>query len=137
MPTPAKPLPTITPLDAPFWEATRRHHLALQRCDGCGAFRYPASPVCPECDSDRFAWTPTSGHGRILSWVVFHRCYFPSFQDEMPYNVAMITLDEGPVIISNVIGTSNDRLRKDLPVEVVFDDVDDKVSIPKFRLVER
>ena len=66
--------------------------------------------------------------------MVFHRCYFPSFAGEMPYNVAMIALDEGPVMVSNVLAP-NDSLRGSMPVEVVFEDATSEISIPKFRPV--
>jgi uncharacterized OB-fold protein len=129
-----KPLPTITPLDRPFWEHARNHELRLQRCSACRRYRYPASPVCADCDSDSYEWAPVSGHGKILSWVIFHRCYFPSFANEMPYNVAMIALDEGPLMISNVLAP-NQSLRGNMPVEVVFEDATPEISIPKFRPV--
>lgn len=128
----AKPLPAVTPLDRPFWEHARRHELRLQRCGACARFRYPASPVCPECDSDRYEWAPVSGRGQVLSWVVFHRAYFPSFAADIPYNVALIHLDEDVVLVSNILAP-NDSLRNDMPVEVVFEDVTPEISIPQFR----
>lgn len=127
-----KPLPTITPLDRPFWDHARRHRLHIQRCIACRTYRYPVSPVCADCDSDEFEWAPVTGRGKIVSWVVFHRCYFPSFESEIPYNVAMIALDEGPIMISNVLAP-NDSLRGNMPVEVVFEDATPDISIPKFR----
>lgn len=127
-----KPLPTITPLERPFWDFAHRHELCMQRCSACQRYRYPVSPVCADCDSDAYEWARVSGHGKILSWVVFHRCYFPSFAGEMPYNVAMIALDEGPIMVSNVLAP-NDSLRGNMPVEVVFEDATPEVSIPKFR----
>jgi uncharacterized OB-fold protein len=129
-----KPLPAITPLERPFWDYARRHELRMQQCAACRRYRYPVSPVCADCDSDTYEWVRVSGRGKILSWVVFHRCYFPSFADEMPYNVAMIALDEGPVMVSNVLAP-NDALRGNMPVEVVFEDATADVSIPKFRPV--
>ena len=134
MTTPSKPLPQITSLDRPFWEHARRHTLTLQRCSSCGRCRYPASPVCAFCESDGHEWVPVSGRGRVLSWVVFHRCYFPSFADEIPYNVAIVTLDEGVNFVSNILAP-NETLRRDMPVEVTFEDVTPEISIPKFRPV--
>lgn len=127
-----KPLPVISPLERPFWEYAHRHELRIQKCTACGHYRYPASPVCADCDSDGYEWALMSGRGKILSWVVFHRCYFPSFAGEMPYNVAMITLDEGPIMVANVLAP-NDSLRSNLAVEVVFEDATPEISIPKFR----
>ena len=127
-----KPLPTITPLERPFWEHARKHELRLQRCTACGHFRYPVSPVCADCDSDGYEWAKVSGRGKIVSWVVFHRCYFPSFEKDIPYNVAMIGLDEGPIMISNVLA-SNDKLKIGMAVDVVFEDATPDISIPKFK----
>lgn len=129
----AKPLPIVTPLDAPYWEYTRRGELRLQQCGACGALRFPASAVCASCDSDVAVWTRVSGKGRVFSWVVFHKAYFPGFAAEIPYNVAMIALDEGPMFITNVIGVDNADLRKGMRVEVVFEKVSDEFTIPKFR----
>ena len=129
-----KPLPVITPLERSFWEHTRKHELRLQCCSDCGHYRYPASPVCADCDSDSFTWTRVSGRGKIISWVVFHRCYFPSFADDIPYNVAMIALQEGPVMVSNVLAP-NDDLHIGMPVEVAFEDATATISIPKFKPV--
>jgi uncharacterized OB-fold protein len=128
-----KPLPRITPDNQDFWEAVRRHELALQRCEACGRFRYPPSPVCPDCLSERFAWTPVSGRGTVTTWVVFHKPYFPSFADEIPYHVVQVELEEGPRLTANLVDVPNDQIRVGLPVEVVFDDVTPEVTLPRFR----
>lgn len=130
--TVAKPLPRITPLDRDYWEHARNHSLQLQCCDDCRAFRYPASPVCPECGGAGWAYQPVSGRGRIVSWVVFHRLYFPGFAEDIPYNVAGVRLDEGVMMMSNILAP-NEALFQGMPVEVVFDDVTPEISIPKFR----
>lgn len=129
---PAKPLPNPLPIERPFWEHARAHRLAIQRCTACGRFRFPASPICAECDSESSEWTPVSGRGKVLSWVVFHRLYFPSFANDIPYNVALIELEEGPVMVSNIVGMPNDAIRSGLAVRVVFDDVNEEFSIPRF-----
>jgi uncharacterized OB-fold protein len=72
--------------------------------------------------------------GTVFSFVIFHRPYHPGFKDNLPYNVSIIELDEGPRMFSNVIGCSNDDLHIGLPVKVVFDDVTDEVTLPKFEL---
>jgi uncharacterized OB-fold protein len=78
-----------------------------------------------------------SGRGTIATWVVFHKLYHPSFARDLPYNVAFIQLEEGPRIIANVVGASNDELRIGMPVEVVFDKVNEEVTIPRFRPTKR
>jgi uncharacterized OB-fold protein len=127
-----KPLPSVLPIERPYWDHARSHRLALQRCSDCGVFRFPASPVCADCDSDRFAWTQTTGRGALLSWVVFHKSYFTSFNDDIPYNVALVQLDDGPVICANIVGTDNDRLVKGMRLKALFDDVNDEFSILRF-----
>jgi hypothetical protein len=130
----AKPLPTLSDENRPFWEACRAGRLSLQRCDSCAHLRYPISPVCPRCLSAGFEWTPVSGRGSVFSYIVFHKAYHPGFKAELPYNVALVQLNEGPRMYSNIVGTPNDQVRIGDPVEVVFDAATDEVTIPKFRL---
>ncbi|HWK68299.1 MAG TPA: OB-fold domain-containing protein [Rhizobiaceae bacterium] len=130
-----KPLPQITPLDREYWEHARNHRLHIQRCKDCDTYRYPASPVCAQCGGPNWAYSPVSGRGEVVSWVVFHRCYFPSFQAEIPYNVAGVRLDEGVMMMSNILAP-NDSLHHGMKVEVVFEDVTPDISIPKFRPVQ-
>jgi len=127
-----KPLPTALPLERPYWEHAQSHRLALQRCDRCQVFRFPASPVCAECDSDQYTWTDLCGTGTLVSWVIFHKSYFVSFNDAIPYNVALVKVDEGPILCTNVIDIDNDALKTGMRLKVVFVDVNEQFSIPKF-----
>lgn len=129
----AKPLPTLTGENRPFWDACRSGSLQLQRC-GCGHFRYPISIVCPRCLAAQFEWTPVSGRGTVFSYIVFHQAYHPAFKPDLPYNVALVQLEEGPRMYSNVVGTPNDQVRIGDAVEVVFDAVTPEITIPRFRL---
>jgi uncharacterized OB-fold protein len=131
----AKPLPRITADNRPFWEAARRHELALQRCDDCGHFRYPPAPVCPECLSERATWTPVSGRGTVTTFVVVHKPYFASFAADLPYNVVQVQLDEGPRLTANLVGIANADIRIGARVQAVFDDVTPEVTLPRFRIV--
>jgi uncharacterized OB-fold protein len=128
-----KPLPVPTPESAPYWAAARRHELVLQHCDACGLPWFPPSLLCPECLSDVFTWKPVSGKGTLFSFVVFHRPYHPGFKGDLPYNVSLVELDEGPRLLTNIVGIANDELRVGMSVEVVFDDVTEAVTLPKFR----
>jgi len=129
----AKPLPRVTPDNRPFWDAVRRHRLALLRCQECGRFRYPPGPVCPDCLSERAEWTPVSGRGRVTTFVVFHKAWFPSFAGDIPYNVIQVQLDEGPRLTANLVAVPNADIRIDMPVEVVFDDVTPDITLPRFQ----
>lgn len=134
--TAKKPLPTISDFNRPFWQAARNHELRLQRCDECNLIWAPNGPVCPRCLSAKFHWEKLSGRGTVASWVEFHRLYIPAFADELPYSVAFIELEEGPRIISNVIGVKGADMKIGMPVEVVFEPVTDEVTLPKFRPIQ-
>ena len=128
-----KPLPVPSELSRPFWEACRRHELLMQCCRSCGVFRFPPAVLCPECLSEEAEWKKSSGKGKIFSFVVFHRLYHPGFEGELPYTVALIELEEGARLISNVVGCPPAEVACDMPVEVVFEDVTLEVTLPKFR----
>lgn len=130
----SKPLPNLTDENRPFWDACRAGRLSLQRCSPCGHLRYPISASCPRCLSAEFAWTEVCGRGTVFSYVVFHQAYHPGFKDDLPYNVALVQLEEGPRMYSNIVGTPNDAVRIGDAVEVVFDPVTPEVTIPRFRL---
>ncbi|HVW18847.1 MAG TPA: OB-fold domain-containing protein [Solirubrobacteraceae bacterium] len=131
--TPAIPMPEITDVNRPFWDGCREGELRLQRCDGCGLYRFPDAPVCPRCLSRAFSWQAVSGRGTVWSWIRMHQNYLPAFADQLPYVVLFVDLEEGPRLISGFVGDP-DELAIDLPVQAVFETVGERV-IPKFRAV--
>jgi uncharacterized protein len=128
-----KPLPAISSLNRPYWEALKHRELRMQKCESCGRIWYPPSPLCPGCWSRKFIWEQLSGRGRINSWVVFHQAYFRSYQQDIPYNVVEVELDEGPRILANLIGVANDEIRAGMLVEVHFESVTDEITLAKFK----
>ena len=132
---PSKPKPRPAPESMPYWEAAKEHRLALPRCDDCAQFWFPPSRTCPHCLSMNFAFKSVSGRGKVFSFVTFHRVYRPAFAEDVPYVVALVELDEGPRLLTNILGVSPDEVRCEMAVEVVFDNYDADVSIPKFRPV--
>ncbi len=133
MDTYTKPLPRPNALTRPFWDHARAGRLAVQRCEACGDRHFPASPVCPHCNSDRQSWEPVSGRGTLESWVEFHRAYWPGFTDDVPYDVCLVRLEEGPLLVSNLIGgTAGAKLGE--AVELVFDRVTDEITLPKRKM---
>lgn len=129
-----KPLPKPTPLTQGFWDNAHKGKFSIQICRQCGDRHYPASPVCPNCVSADQQWEVVSGRGTIVSWVEFHRAYWDSFTEELPYCVCLVKLDEGPMLYSNLVGTTE---RSDLigkPVKAVFDAVTETITLPKFTL---
>ncbi len=129
----AKPLPAISSLNQPYWDGLRGHELRLQRCDECATVWSPPAPLCPRCWSRQFTWAKLSGRGQVNSWVVFHQAYFRGFESDVPYNVAEVELEEGPRLLTNLIGVANDDIRAGMPVEIVFERATDEITLAKFR----
>jgi uncharacterized OB-fold protein len=132
-----KPLPAISPLNAPYWDGLKRHELRLQRCQECGKIWYPPAPFCPGCWSRHVVWQTLSGRGKVNAWVVLHQAYFASFTEDVPYNVAEVELEEGPRLLTNLVAVDNDDITMDMPVEIVFEDVTAEVTLAKFRPISR
>ncbi len=133
----AKPLPRITPDTQPFWDALRSRKLVLPYCSDCGRPHLPPGPVCPNCFSDRLEWRPVSGRGRVSTWTVVHKAWFPAFAGDVPYNVVQVELDEGPRLTTSVVGAPNERLAVGLAVVADFDDVREDVTLLRFRPADR
>ena len=129
-----KPLPDIAdPLTAPYWAAARRHELRMQRCPACGYVRFPPARRCPECLDENDEWIQLSGRGTIWSFGIYHHVFNRAFAEDIPYNIALVQLDEGPRLITNIVGIPNESITVNMPVEAVFDDVTDEVTLVKFR----
>src|SRR6476659_5698198 len=126
-----KPLPNPLHQETsrPFWEGARRHELMLPRCTRCDrVFFYPRE-VCPFCLSSEIDWVQVSGRGHLHSYTVIHQPANPAFQADVPYIYAMVQLDEGPKIISNLVGCPPEDARIDMPVVAVYDDVTPEVTL--------
>ena len=128
-----KPLPRPSEDSAPYWEAAHRGELRMQRCGACGHVRFPPALLCPRCLSEQHEWTPLSGRGKVYSWIVVHQSQHPAFNADAPYNVAIVELEEGPRLHTNLVDCANDQIHIGMPVEVVFERVSDDCSMPKFR----
>jgi uncharacterized OB-fold protein len=128
-----KPLPNIDPLIKPFWDNAQERKLVMQTCKACGDKHFPPSPVCPQCLSNDQEWVQVSGRGTLESWVDFHRAYWEGFKEDLPYRVCLVRLEEGPVLISNLIGDSANA-KMGAKLEVVFDAVTENVTLPKFKM---
>ena len=118
--------------DKPMWESIANRRWALQYCAESDSFRYPPSPVCPDSLSMEYEWRPIKGTGEIVSWVVFHRTYFDDHP--APYNNVAVRLDEGPIVISNLVGEEPEGSWIGRRVEVVYEDRADYV-LPRMKLV--
>jgi uncharacterized protein len=127
-------LAEVTSVNEPFFEGARRGELTLQRCDSCLQFRYPPSSRCPSCLSAASSWARMSGTGTLFSWIVMHRRYLAGFDDVLPYPVGLVALDEGPLVLTRLLGDPA-SIRCDQRVEVEFEDLSAEISVPVFRAV--
>ena len=130
-----KAIPVPGPESVPFWEGAKNHQLMAQKCLRCHHHWFPPSSVCTSCGSRDIEWVELSGKGTVFSFVVFHRLYHKGWDGEIPYVVGVIELKEGARMLSNVIGVPVENVKCDMPVEVVFDDVTEKLTLPKFKPV--
>lgn len=127
------PVPVPNPDNRGFWDACRRGELRLQRCTACGAWRHHPRPLCPACHRFDHEWALASGRGEVHTFTIVHGPTLPAFAAQLPYNVIVVRLEEGPLMVSNLVGAPVDVLRIGLPVEVVFEPLDDAITLPKFR----
>ena len=125
------PRPEIDAINRPHWDGLAHGKLLFQRCT-CGHARLPPRLVCPVCLSPDFTWDAAAGGGTLVSWVVYHVAYHDAFRDRLPYNVAIVELDEGPRLITNIVADAKD-LRGDARVRLAIEREGD-VPLARFRL---
>ena len=135
MPEIKKQLPAITASNKAFWDAARRHELVVYKCSNCGAL-YGQPTVCVACDSPQMDWVKVSGKGEVFTFCIYRQPFHPAWKDDIPYNVAYVKLDEGPLLMTNVVDCENKDIYIGMPVEVVFEDISEEVTLPKFRPVK-
>ena len=131
-----KPLPVVNDLNRSHWEGARNHEFLIQRCRSCGHLSFPPMPNCNNCLSTDQEWVKSEGKGTVFSFIVYHQGWLPGYRDDLPYNVAIIELNEGVRLVNNIVEVPIERLSVGMPVEVTFDDVAAGVTIPHFRPVD-
>ena len=127
------PLPTPTDISAPFWEACGRGELTFQRCRDCNGITFIPQPACTHCLSSNLGWETSSGKGAIYSWTVVWRPQTPAF--EIPYAIAIVDVDEGYQMMSNIIHIDPAKLAIGMRVEVAFHKMSDEITMPYFQPV--
>ncbi|MDT8271655.1 MAG: Zn-ribbon domain-containing OB-fold protein [Desulfomonilia bacterium] len=127
-----KPLPKVNADTERFWEGSRTHELRFQRCGSCGHVRFPPSVLCPQCHARDMTWITAAGTGKIYTYAIYHVAYYPGFLGEIPYVVAVVELDEGPRMLTNIVGCPPSDVYCEMPVQVSWEDVTPEISLPKF-----
>lgn len=128
----AKPVPDVTELTRPYWEAATRDELHVQLCPRCEKhFLYPTR-WCPHCWFPDPVWTVVTGKGQVVACTAVHQAPLAAYRPEAPYCLAIVRLDEGPQLMSNVVGCAASYVRIGMEVTVEFEPRGD-VKVPVFR----
>jgi hypothetical protein len=126
-------LPQLDDLNRPFWDGCREGVLRLQRCNSCKSLRYPIASVCPTCLSTEYAWEQMSGRAEVYTFGVFRHVYNDAWSNRAPYAVAIVKLEEGPFMITDLVDVVVDDVKVGMAVKVSFDSMTPDVSIPRFQ----
>jgi uncharacterized OB-fold protein len=128
-----KPLPVPTKWSQPFWDGARQHKLLLKKCKACGHIDHPPYLYCTECLSDDHVWIETSGKATLYAFAINeYGVPFP-FMPDLPYVLALVDLEEGPRMISNIVECDLKTLKNGMALEVVFEKVSEDIALPKWR----
>ena len=115
----------------PFWEGVKESKLLIQKCKGCGQILHPPRPMCPTCHSTESEYVQASGKGKIYSHTTYQKSPHKGFK--APYSVVLVELDEGPRLISNMVDVKPEDIKIGMPVQVVYEKIDDKLTLFKFK----
>ncbi len=128
-----KRFPQPSPETRHYWEGCHQHQLRIQRCKDCGHYQFYPRIICSVCMSQSIEWIPAAGRGEVLSYTIITRAVSAAYAADVPYVVALIKLEEGPCMMSNVVECDVEQLHIGLPVTVTFEDWSEEISIPRFR----
>jgi hypothetical protein len=128
---PAIPLPRPTQLSRPHWDGCKAGVLRVQRCRDCGCFVFIPQPICTRCQAAALEWVESTGRGVVYSYTVVHRPPRPAFA--APYVVAIVELEEGWHMLTNLVDVAPEAATIGMPVEVAFRAMSDEITLPYFR----
>ena len=126
----------MQPWSKPFWEGTKQHKLLIQECKDCHAKIFYPRKICPECWSENLSWTEASGKGKVFSYSVTMAGVEEKFAEDLPFVLALVDLEEGVRMMTNIVDCPHDEVSIGMDVEVVFEKVTEDVSLPKWRPVK-
>lgn len=127
-----KPQPIPDAASQRFFDGAREGRLMIQRCSDCGASRFVARSRCDMCRSANYEWIAASGKASIVSFAVMHQRYHPGFHDELPYPLAVVELEEGPRLITSLVGMAGVEMKAGMAMKAVYENVGEGVVLPKF-----
>lgn len=133
-----KPVPVPQPESDHYWQQVSEGKLVVQKCADCEETQFYPRNFCTACNSRSVEWIESSGRGTLFTFAIVHQPPHPGFADDIPYITAIVELEEGVKMPSQVIGIAPepDQLRIGMPLEVVFEEATAEISLLKFRPVK-
>jgi len=125
-------VPKADRLTEPYWEGAKNGQLLLQNCRSCGNIWHPPTPICPQCQSKDYEWQGVSGRGTIYSYTIVHHPAHLAMADKVPYLVALVALEEGPRVVSNILNCLIEQVTVGMPVALPFQEIAPGVVLPQF-----
>jgi uncharacterized OB-fold protein len=135
MPEWNKPLPTISGETKPYWDHCRRGQLLIQKCDSCGEYQFYPRGICANCWSNDIQWIISSGKGTVWTFTVTYQNGTPGFAEDVPYVLALVELEEGVRMFTNIVECDPRSVTIGMPVEVTFVQATTQISVPYFKPV--
>lgn len=117
----------------PFWDGCLEGKLLLQRCTKCGTLRHPPSPACANCLSEECEWLPASGRGTIYTFTIVRENRARGWDKMVPYVLAVIELEEGPRMLTNLVDIAPEAVAIGMPVVATFAALDGTTKLPLFK----
>ena len=127
-----KPIPRPYQDTEPYWDAAKEKRLVLQQCKDCGKHQFYPRGVCSHCLGSALDWVESRGRGKVHTFTVCHRAPHPGFAADLPFVIAVIELEEGVRMMSNIVGCDPKTVHIDMAVKVVFDPATPEITLPKF-----
>lgn len=126
-------LPTIEGESQPFWDAAKEHRFLIARCGSCERVHHYPRPFCPYCWSEDVAWVEASGRATLYTYSTVFMNDMPPFRDRLPYLAAVVDLEEGPRVMTNLVDVDSSDLEIGMPLEVAYQQISPDVTVPVFR----
>lgn len=131
-----KPVPQLDdPAMGPFWQAAKDKRLVAQHCTSCGAWHFPALPICPGCLEQSLEWRDVAKSGTVHSFAVYHRAFHPGFREDLPYAVAIVETPEGVRYTGRIAGDRT-GLKVGSKVRTVFFEATEAFTLPMWEIAE-
>ena len=133
MPDWNKPLPSVVGETKAYWDSCRRGQLLIQKCDACNEYQFYPRGICAHCWSNDIKWIKASGKGTVWTYTVTYQNRTPGFAEEVPYVLALVELEEGVKMFTNIVECDPRQVSIGMAVEVTFVPATDQISVPFFK----